>query len=229
MGVVTYDRRGYQRSRGGAPPVGLGGHVEDLLGVVAALPGPARPVTAVGHSLGGDVVIGAALAEPARFASIGAYEPPMPWLGHGRPGGAVNRRPPPGEPSEQVEWFFRRMVGDAAWERLPEAERQARQADGPALAADLMGFTGAAPFEVTALAVPTVFGRGGPQSAQHHRATVAWLVGHVPGAELVEIEAAQHGAHLTHPDAFATLVRVAVQLGRPAPLRTSVPRGTVPR
>ena len=137
----------------------------------------------------------------------------------------MNRRPPPGEPSEQVEWFFRRMVGDAAWERLPEAERQARQADGPALVADLLGFTGAAPFEVTALAVPTVFGRGGPQSAQHHRATVAWLAGHVPGAELVEIEAAQHGAHLTHPDAFATLVRVAVQLGRPAPLRTSVAKG----
>ena len=40
-----------------------------------------------------------------------------------------------------------------------------------------------------------------------HRESVAWLVEHTPGAELVEIAGAGHGAHLTHPDAFAAMVR----------------------
>jgi pimeloyl-ACP methyl ester carboxylesterase len=216
-GIVTYDRRGYQGSRDGGPPADLDRHVDDLLGVVAALPDTgrrthSRPVTAVGHSLGGDVVVGAALAEPGRFASIGAYEPPMPWLDFHRSGGATARRgqPSAGDPADEVERFFRRMVGDAAWGRLPEAMRAERRADGPALAADLAGVRGAAPFDVTALAVPAVFGRGGLQSGAHHRDTVAWLAEHVPGAQLMEIEGAGHGAHLTHPDAFAGFVRAAV-------------------
>lgn len=217
-GIVTYDRRGYQGSRDGTPPADLARHVEDLLGLVAALPGTGhrthgRPVTAVGHSVGGDVVIGAALAEPGWFASIGAYEPPMPWLGFRRAGGGARRWPTVGgDPADEAERFFRRMVGDAAWDRLPEAMRAERRADGPALAADLAGVRGAAPFDVTALAVPAVFGRGGPQSDAHHRDTVAWLAEHVPGSQLVEIEGAGHGAHLTHPDAFAALVRTAVRL-----------------
>jgi pimeloyl-ACP methyl ester carboxylesterase len=33
---------------------------------------------------------------------------------------------------------------------------------------------------------------------------------HTPDAELIEIEGAAHGAHLTHPDAFAGFVRAAV-------------------
>ena len=141
-GVVTYDRRGYQGSgHRGAPP-DLAGHVDDLLGVVAALPGAGRPVTAVGHSLGGDVVVGAALARPGSFASIGAYEPPMPWLGLPRPDGRPRRPYVPGDPGDEAEAFFRRMVGDAAWERLPEPARAQRRAEGPALVADLVAILG---------------------------------------------------------------------------------------
>ena len=99
--AVAYDRRGYQGSRDGGV-VGLGGHIEDLLAVMEEArtgtgPGPTgpgigrgpgtgrgRPVVAIGHSLGGDVVIGAAMAEPALFDTIGAFEPPMPWLGFRR-------------------------------------------------------------------------------------------------------------------------------------------------
>ena len=75
--VVTYDRRGYQDSRGAEPPVGVEGHIEDLLGILAEVGG--RSVV-VGHSLGGAVAIGAALAEPERFAALGAFEPPISWL-----------------------------------------------------------------------------------------------------------------------------------------------------
>jgi pimeloyl-ACP methyl ester carboxylesterase len=220
-GAVTYDRRGYQGSRD-LPPTDLGGHVEDLLGVVGGAPGDPSRVSAVGHSVGGDVVVGAAIAAPRAFASIGAFEPPMPWLGiHLRPAPATppdvsapRRWPPLGDdPGVEAERFFRRMVGDAIWDRLPESTRLDRRADGPALVADLRSIRGPAPFDVTALTVPTLFGRSGPGGEAHHRETASWLVAQVPGAELMEIEAARHGAHLSHPGAFARFVERAVALG----------------
>jgi pimeloyl-ACP methyl ester carboxylesterase len=213
--TVTYDRRGYHRSRRALPlNTTLDGHIDDLLAVIAG-----RPAVVVGHSYGGDVALGAALRRPDEPAIRGvvAYEPPMPWLG------PWSRRPPdpaaaspgrrtadPEDPAAAAERFFRRMVGDAAWERLSEAAKDERRADGPALEAELAAIRlPRAPFDVTALAVPSTFGRG-ERSASRHRDTVAWLVAHTPGGQLVEIPGASHGAHLTHPDAFAAMVRSAV-------------------
>ncbi len=87
----------------------------------------------------------------------------------------------------------------------------ARRADGPALAGELAAIrTGDAPFDAALLAVPAVYGRG-TVSLPHQRASAEWLVEHSPDARLIEIEGAAHGAHLTHPDAFARFVRAAVQ------------------
>jgi pimeloyl-ACP methyl ester carboxylesterase len=195
-------------------------------------------VTVIGHSLGGDVVIGAALAEPGLFASIGVFEPPMPWLGFHRrlapvtpepaqgpapepargdstaDGGQTLRHWPPFDPDPgiEAERFFRRMVGNSAWARLPEPAKQDRRDDGPALVADLTSIRGPAPFDVTALTVPTLFGRSGAAGESHHHQTAAWLAEHVTGAELMEIDGAGHGAHLSHPDAFARFVRRAVEM-----------------
>jgi len=209
--TVAYDRRGYQGSRDGGV-VDLGGHISDLLSIAdEARAEGGGPVVAIGHSLGGDVVIGAALASPRAFDSIAAYEPPMPWLGFHRRGG----RPWPAvadDPAAEAERFFGRMVGQGAWERLTEGGRAQRRADGPALVADLRGVRGEGPpFDVTALEVPAVFGRGGPKTAPHHRRTVEWLGANVPGAVVDEITGAQHGAHLSHPDHFAALARLVVE------------------
>ena len=147
--VVAYDRRGYQASRG-AGVVGLGGHIADLVAILGEVRSHgASPVVAVGHSVGGDVVLGAALAAPGTTDAIGAFEPPMPWLGFRRrppdrdaaPGAA-----PPGEdPGDEVERFFSRMVSPSAWERLSDGGRAARRADGPALVADLQSVRGDPP------------------------------------------------------------------------------------
>jgi pimeloyl-ACP methyl ester carboxylesterase len=218
--VITYDRRGYQRSRGDAPPGGLDAHIADLLSIAQAAGNGGERVVAVGHSFGGDVVIGAAIAEPRRFSAIGAFEPPMPWLGFRRDQaagrqGSKRRWPPMDEdPGVEAEQFFRRMVGHSTWDRLSSSQRQERREDGPALVDDLQHLRGEPPFDIDQLTVPAVFGRGGPNSATHHRETVEWLASHVPGARLVEIEDSGHGAHLSHPDAFAQLVRLAVELGR---------------
>lgn len=215
--VVAYDRRGYAGSRHSTdgPCPDIDRSVDDLLGVVAEVRRPdGAPVVLVGHSYGGDVVVGAALREPSVVASIGAYEPPMPWLGFRpqqarRPGGWVMAD----DPAEEAEQFFRRMVGDTAWDRLSESARRELRSDGPALVADMHSFRGPVPFDVTALRVPAVFGRGGPQSRPHHRQTTAWLADNVPGATLFEVPGAAHGAHLSHPDGFADFVRAAIAAG----------------
>jgi pimeloyl-ACP methyl ester carboxylesterase len=174
----------------------------------------------VGHSLGGDVVVAAALAEPGAFDAIGAFEPPMPWLGFRRaqPGSDGPRRgwtPMAEDPGEEAERFFSRMVSPNAWQRLTEEGRASRRADGPALVADMHFMRGSQPFEVMDLVVPVVFGMGGEGSQPHHRTTVAWLGSHVPGAESYEIAGAQHGAHLSHPDHFAAFVRRVLQRAAP--------------
>jgi pimeloyl-ACP methyl ester carboxylesterase len=212
--TVAYDRRGYQGSRAGGV-VGLDGHIADLVAVLAELRSRGSgPVTAIGHSIGGDVVIGAALADPGACDAVGAFEPPMPWLGFRRPHTADGRRggwrSVAEDPEDEVERFFSRMVSPSAWQRLSDGGKAGRRSDGPALVADLLGIRGDPPFDVMALAVPAVFGRGGPDTPSHHRDAVAWLGTHVPGAEVYEIAGAQHGAHLSHPDGFAAFSRRVV-------------------
>jgi pimeloyl-ACP methyl ester carboxylesterase len=214
---LAYDRRGYQGSREGGV-TDLGGHVDDLLTIAeTARAEGGGPVAAIGHSLGGNVVVAAGLASPRAFDAIGAFEPPMPWLGFRRRG--ATPWPPLGDdPGEEAERFFSRMVGEGAWDRLTEDGRAQRRADGPAMVADLRSMRGEGPpFDVTALDVPSVFGRGGPASGAHHRRTVEWLGANVPGAVVYEITNAQHGAHLSHPDHFASMVRLVMErAGGPA-------------
>lgn len=205
--TIVYDRRGYQRSRHGGT-THLAGHIEDLVGIVEA--SGSGPTVVVGHSFGGTVALGAAVAAPGLIAAVGAWEPPMPWLGFRR------RRTwaPPGEPAEEVAAFFERMAGEGTWARLTDSGRASRVADGPALLADMADLRAdVAPYDVGALRVPAVFGRGGPASAEHHRAAVEWLATNVPRADLFEVGGAAHGVHLSSPDAFAAFVRRAVARG----------------
>lgn len=209
--VVTYDRRGYHRSRNAsvsgdyaATATSFERHVADLLEVV----GNRRSVV-IGHSLGGDVALGAALAEPETIRAVAAYEPPLPWLEWWpRRGG----RDLAGEdPASFAESFFRRVVSDGAWERLSEHLREERRADGPALMSEMADLrSGRAPFDIiSALAVPAVLGRG-ELSVAHHRRSVDALRESIRQSEVFEIPGASHGAHLTHPDAFAQMIRTVV-------------------
>ncbi|HUO48320.1 MAG TPA: alpha/beta hydrolase [Acidimicrobiales bacterium] len=206
LDVVAYDRRGYHHSRQAAPAAaGLDDHVADLVAIVGG-----RRAALVGHSLGGDVVLAAAVAAPGSVTAVGVYEPPLPWLEWWprRPRGDAP------DPAAFAESFFRRMVGDDAWERLPERTRQERRAEGATLLAELSSLRmETAPFDVTALACPLLVGRG-EASLWHHRRAADALVEARPGTRIVEIEGAAHGAHRTHADAFADFVRQVVSAGR---------------
>jgi pimeloyl-ACP methyl ester carboxylesterase len=212
--VTTYDRRGYARSRDASPPRhSLEHQADDLLEIVGE-----RTAVLVGHSLGGDVAILAALRRPDLVAAVGAYEPPMPWLPwwpRGSAGGDAARRGEGGDPEGAAEWFIRRVVGDAAWEQLPERTRVARRAEGAALMADLAAIQHDAPFDPVALPMPLVVGRG-ERSLPHHSQSAMALADAVAGAELFEISGAAHGAHVSHPEEFAAFVRRTVERGEQA-------------
>jgi len=202
--VVTYDRRGYHHSR----PAGLArtirAHVDDLVALVGD-----GPAVVIGHSYGGDVAMGAALAAaPGSIRAAGVYEPPLPWLEWWPRRSA--RSIAEEDPGVFAESFFRRVVGDAGWDRLSEQARAARRADGPALVAELADLRGAGPpFDPRSLRVPVVLGRG-ERSLDHHRRAIDALSGLIPDHEVIEIAGAAHGALLTHPDGFAALVRRVV-------------------
>jgi pimeloyl-ACP methyl ester carboxylesterase len=203
--VVTYDRRGYHHSRTTKLATSLEDHVADLVSVVDG-----RPSVLVGHSYGGDVVLGAAEASDA-VKAVGIYEPPLPWSDWWprRP----NRGAAAEDPAAFAESFFRRVVSDDAWERLPEKARAERRADGPALMAELASLRrDRSPIEFSKIVVPVVLGRGG-RSLPHHRRAIDALVELLPTTEVVEFPGATHGAHLSQPDAFAAFVRRVAELG----------------
>ena len=205
--VVTYDRRGYHHSRSLPVARSLAEHVADLVSVVGD-----GPAVVVGHSYGGDVALGAAIESPA-VRAVGAYEPPLPWLEWWprRTASSITNE----DPAAFAEGFFRRVVGDAGWDRLSDLSRAARQADGPALVAELADLRRhQAPFDLGALGVPLVLGRGGA-SVWHHRRAIDALDELVPGSEVIEIPGSAHGAPLSHSDAFAAFVRRVVKRATP--------------
>ena len=203
--VVTYDRRGYHHSRPAGVARTLDEHVADLVALVGS-----GPAVVVGHSYGGDVALGAALAAPDAVRAVGVYEPPLPWKPWWPRRSA--RSIAEEDPGAFAESFFRRVVGDAGWERLTEPVRAARRADGPALVAELTDLRrGDARLDPGSLRQPAVLGRG-ERSLEHHRRAIDALAEEIEHHEVVEIPGATHGVLLGHPDGFAALVRRVVEL-----------------
>ena len=199
--VITYDRRGYQGSRG-LTPLNLEHHVEDLLALVDAETAHG-PVILFGHSFGGVVALGGALGRPERVALVVAYESPLPWILH-RPS---SRPPLSDDGAAEAERFFRRMVSNGAWERLSERAKESRRLDGAALLSDLGGLhADAPPYDLTQLRVPLHYLYGDGVIRDYYQALCGRLGEVVPEVHCRELEDASHGAHLSNPDQLATII-----------------------
>lgn len=206
--VVRYDRRGYAGSID-AGTTDAAGHARDLLGVIAEHAGGRAVV--VGHSLGGVLALVAASRGPDAVLAVGAFEPPMswePWWPEGTAGGNALAAAAAGDPGDAAEAFLRFMIGDDRWADLGASQQARRRAEGPALVAELRAVRGAgAPFDAAAVRCP-VRTACGSETTPHHRRGVhdlARLLGDVAGPAV--IDGARHGAHLTHPEAFAAWAR----------------------
>ena len=200
---ITYDRRGYQASRG-PQDLSLHRHRDDL---VALLEGVVRdePAVLLGHSYGGVVALSASLTETPLIGSIVTYEPPLPWVVKrvGRMGPLLD------SPADEAESFFRRMISDAAWERLSPIEQQSRRLDGPALYDDLSTIRREeAPFDVAEVSVPWTYAYGEGDERRDYYASVATeLSRHVKRLRITPLAHAGHGAHLANPEGLVRIVR----------------------
>jgi len=217
--VVRYDRRGYARSLELGPAVSLDQQVDDLAALVGS-----RVAVVAGHSLGGVICLALAERSPAQVGAVVAYEAPMmwePWWPAGTAGAtalattaAAGRHDgSDGDPDDAAEAFMRRMLGDDRWSRLPAHVRAERRAEGPTLLAELrtVHHPAPAPYRPERLTVPVVAAFGSETQPQHRRAAEE-LARRAPHGVLEMIEGAGHGAHLTHPQAFAGLVRTSLSL-----------------
>lgn len=199
--LVTYDRRGYQGSRHLAP-LGLENHIGDLL-ALARHEESDRPIILFGHSFGGVVAYGAAIADASLARLVITYEAPLPWIlrRHG------TGNPTSNDPSLEAERFFRRVVSDGAWERLSELERDSRRSDGWALVDDLTALHGATPpFDIADLATPAVYVYGDVLSPDFYRSLGTELASINPLITSRQLTNATHGAHLAVPDQLAALI-----------------------
>jgi pimeloyl-ACP methyl ester carboxylesterase len=207
LDVIRYDRRGYGRSVAAGTCGVFTEQVDDLASVLAG-----EPAVLFGHSLGGVVALAFAMRHPDLAPAVVAYEAPMawqPWWPSGSAGSTAVAAS--GEEAEAAERFMRRMVGDERWEALPQRTRDQRRAEGPALVAELRSIRHPAPppYDPARLTVPVVAAHGS-ESRPHHRETARALAEAAPLGELVIIQGAGHGVHLTHPAAVADLVRRAL-------------------
>jgi pimeloyl-ACP methyl ester carboxylesterase len=199
--LVTYDRRGYQGSRS-LGPLGLANHERDLI-ALARHETAGRPIIFFGHSFGGVVAYGAAIADASVARLVITYEAPLPWIlrRHG------TTAPTGGDPELEAERFFRRVVSDSAWERLSELQRESRQRDGVALVDDLTGLHGATPpFDIAALKVPAVYVYGDVLAPDFYRSLSIKLASINPLIRSRQVTNAAHGAHLSIPDQLASLI-----------------------
>ena len=205
---TIYDRRGYGRSAGGEP-VEFSSHVDDLVAIVDSMSGD--DLTIVGHSLGGLLALHAASLRPERVTSVVAHEAPLSFLDWWPVADAEGRRLEDDEPAVGLDRFMRRVIGDAAWDALPESTRQQRIGEWPAVLAELVTVRDQGAFDVDAVRAPCVISRAHP-SGDHRVGAGEWLVSNLPRAELVLLHDSVHNAHMADPDRFAGLVRHAQQL-----------------
>ena len=198
--VVAYDRRGYQGSRG-VQPLTLDGHVDDLL-AIARDEARRGPVILFGHSFGGVVTFAAACRAPDVASMVINYESPLPWVLAREP----QRAAPVGDPGEEAEMFFRRIMSDAAWERLSDDERQSRRLDGSALLADLTVLHSDPPFDVADITTASAYIHGDAGNVEYYRQLSMKIELLNPTMHTVEMAKSGHGAHLSSPDQLAAVI-----------------------
>ena len=131
------------------------------------------------------------------------FESPLPWvLRRDRP------RPPLSDDARvEAELFFRRVMSDAAWDRLSDVQRESRRLDGPALLIDLATVqSAAAPFDLAELRVPATYAHGDTPAPEYYRALSAAIRKVNPAINTVELHHATHAAHLRNAEQLATLI-----------------------
>ena len=194
--VVTYDRRGWGKSREDEPPTSLADHARDTLSVIGD-----RRATVVGHSYGGAVGLMAAFLRPDLVASLAVFEPTVTWTDWWPDYDEMMVR------SADMQPMLRRW-SDGAPRRTPEA----RAADEISMARDF-SFVTDAPFDLADLSVPRLVGGSVDTTPWDYES--GDRLADILDPDLVRFESAGHTVHRTHPREFAAFARRTAALARP--------------
>lgn len=198
--VLTYDRRGYAGSSNMGGPFGVDQQVNDLLEVIDG-----HRVVLIGHSFGGVVALACASRHPELVRGVAVYESPMSWeTWWPKDSGGARAVAMSDDPEAAAEAFLIRFIGDRLWNRLPEATKRARRAEGAALVGELGDLRAAVAWRPEDLRVPVISGFG--SRAREHVRRASEIIGALPDGRAVMLEGAHHNAHSAEPDAFERML-----------------------
>jgi pimeloyl-ACP methyl ester carboxylesterase len=194
--VITYDRRGWGRSRDDPPPASLADHAHDAIELLRG-----RRATVIGHSYGGVVALMAAVLRPDLVASLAVFEPTVPFTDWWPDHDEMMRR------SADLKPMLARWSSGQA-RRTPEQ----RAADEVSMARDF-AFVEKAPFDFADVTVPCLV--GGSVDTTPWDFESADRLSELLDADVVMFRDAGHTVHRTHARDFAAFTRRAVALARP--------------
>jgi pimeloyl-ACP methyl ester carboxylesterase len=154
----------------------------------------------------------AATRAPTQIAALGLWEPPTAWVDWWptpelRASATAYAAHP--DPLALGEEFNRWMLGDERWESLAEPTKDMLRKEGRAFRTDMASEV-VEPFRFEDLTMPIVVGCGTETSSGHlegGRRLAALL-----GAELYEVEGANHFVPVSDPPVWATMARRAYAL-----------------
>jgi esterase len=212
--AIVYDRRGFSRSERPDPFVtNVRQHTDDAAALIEAL--HAAPAIVIGRSHGGEIAVDLALRYPGRVRALALLE-----------GGGLSLSQAMtrwiADLDEQVlaaaeadmstvgETLLRGVLGDSAWEGMPEPVKQIFTANGPAIAAEARGgLLDVSTEQLSAIAQPTLLVAGNDSPPEFAEVTNL-MAAAVPRARVEWVE----GGHLINPAHPVVLGFVDDLLGR---------------
>jgi pimeloyl-ACP methyl ester carboxylesterase len=140
--TILYDRRGFSRSGPAEHATGVRRHTDDAAALLAAL--GAGPAVVIGRSQGGEIALDLALRYPEKVRALALLEGGGLSLGEGfrRWNAALDARILAAADTDVTtvgETLLRAVLGDEAWEGMPEALKEMFTANGAAIAAESRG------------------------------------------------------------------------------------------
>ena len=212
--VITYDRRGYARSRG-EPVRSMSIHTADAAALLEHLRTP--PAVVVGTSAGAAIAVDLAVRRPDLVRVVIAHEFPWRFTRHLPTGsqiaalariGSLALRGRHGDAAEMLlRTTYTYPDGGSAWDAFPEEWRRvARENARPALA-DFRNSIGVYPSasDLATVEVPVVCSYGA-RSPNSMKSLVRLLAAAIPAARTQQIKGAGHAAPFDATTNFVQLI-----------------------
>ncbi|MGE3910358.1 MAG: alpha/beta fold hydrolase [Chloroflexota bacterium] len=217
--VVAYDRRGHSQSESGRRPGSRREDEDDLAALMSTL--DCAPGHLVGNSFGGSIALGLAARRPDLIRTVMVHEPPLFAAAANdaecrslieESSGVIREvleKLSRGDDEEGFRQFVDEIaLGPGAFQHIPDEMRRQYIRNAPTFM-DEQRDSDWANIDMDALAdisVPVLLTKG-DQSPRLLQAVLEALSRRLNRAEVVSVPGAGHLPHVSHPEAYAALMR----------------------